>query len=100
MQRIAIATLTPHGAWRSPHQGLGGRGALLVGNFGDGRINVFTNGHFAGQLRDTHNKKITIDGLWALLPGTATTGGTNTIWFSSGPNDEGDGLLGQLIPSS
>ncbi len=75
-------------------------GALLVGNFGDGRINVFTNGHFAGQLRDTHNKKITIDGLWALLPGTATTGGTNTIWFSSGPNDEGDGLLGQLIPSS
>jgi hypothetical protein len=24
-------------------------GSLLVGNFGDGRINVFTDGHFAGQ---------------------------------------------------
>jgi uncharacterized protein (TIGR03118 family) len=75
-------------------------GALLVGNFGDGRINVFMNGHFAGQLRDTANRKITIDGLWALLPGTASTGGTNSVWFSSGPNDENDGLVGQLLTSS
>ncbi len=43
-------------------------GSLLVGNFGDGRINVFTDGHFAGQLRDTHNRRITIDGLWAFFP--------------------------------
>jgi uncharacterized protein (TIGR03118 family) len=72
-------------------------GSLLVGNFGDGRINVFTDGHFAGQLRDTNNRTITIDGLWALLPGTASTGGVGTIWFSSGPNDESNGLLGQLV---
>jgi uncharacterized protein (TIGR03118 family) len=75
-------------------------GSLLIGNFGDGRINVFTNGHFAGQLRDTDNRKITIDGLWALLPGTASTGGVGTIWFSSGPNGESDGLLGQLVSGS
>jgi len=75
-------------------------GDLLVGNFGDGRINVFHHGHFAGQLRNARNRAITIDGLWALLPGTATTGGTNTVWFSAGPHDEMDGLVGQLVPSS
>jgi uncharacterized protein (TIGR03118 family) len=75
-------------------------GSLLIGNFGDGRINVFRNGRFAGQLRDTNNHKITIDGLWALLPGTASTGGVGTIWFSSGPNDESNGLLGQLVSGS
>lgn len=75
-------------------------GALLVGNFGDGRINVFTHGHFLGQLRDTNNHRITIDGLWALLPGTASTGGANTLWFSAGPGDESHGLVGQLVPTS
>src|SRR5262249_34679001 len=69
-------------------------GALLVGNFGDGRINVFIHRHFAGQLRDANNHPITIDGLWALLPGTTTTGGINTIWFSSGPNHQNDGVRG------
>jgi uncharacterized protein (TIGR03118 family) len=73
-------------------------GALLVGNFGDGRINVFTHDHFVGQLRDTYNLPITIDGLWALLPGTATTGGANTLWFSAGPDGESHGLVGQLLP--
>lgn len=75
-------------------------GSLLVGNFGDGRINVFTGGHFAGQLRDTQNRRITIDGLWALLPGTASTGGVGTMWFSAGPDDESHGLVGQLTSGS
>jgi uncharacterized protein (TIGR03118 family) len=74
-------------------------GDLLVGNFGDGRINVFHGSDFIGQLRNPQNRAITIDGLWALLPGTATTGGTNTVWFSAGPHDENDGLVGQLFPS-
>lgn len=74
-------------------------GALLVGNFGDGRINVFRGDRFLGQLRDTKNQPITIDGLWALLPGTASTGGLGTLWFSAGPDDEANGLVGQLIPT-
>ena len=74
-------------------------GAFLVGNFGDGRINVYRHGHFAGQLRDASHHPITIDGLWALQPGTANTGGTDTVWFSAGPNDEKDGLVGQLVPN-
>jgi uncharacterized protein (TIGR03118 family) len=75
-------------------------GALLVGNFGDGRISAFRGDHFIGQLRDARNHPVAIDGLWALLPGTATTGGVGTLWFSAGPNDEQDGLVGQLIPTS
>lgn len=76
-------------------------GALLVGDFGDGRINVFDarDGHFRGQLRRANGHPVTIDGLWALLPGTATSGGTDAVWFSSGPDDETHGLVGRLLPS-
>jgi uncharacterized protein (TIGR03118 family) len=82
-------------AWGEP------RGTLLVGNFGDGRINIFhpkSHGRFAfaGQVRNTHGKPLVIDGLWALLQGTATTGGTDALWFSAGPDDETHGLLGVL----
>jgi len=73
-------------------------GALLVGNFGDGHILVFKNGQFLGSLRDASNHRIHIDGLWALLPGTASTGGVGTLWFSAGPVHESHGLVGQLIP--
>jgi uncharacterized protein (TIGR03118 family) len=75
-------------------------GALLVGNFGDGRISAYRDGHLLGQLRDAAGRRIAIDGLWALLPGTAASGGVNTLWFSAGPDDETHGLVGQLIPAS
>jgi uncharacterized protein (TIGR03118 family) len=75
-------------------------GSLLVGNFGDGKIGSYTdNGDFLGFLRDRNNDIISIDGLWALLPGTANTGGTNAIWFSAGPDDESHGLVGVLRPA-
>ncbi len=51
---------------------------------------------FAGQVRDANGKTLVIDGLWALLQGTATTGGTDSLWFSAGPDDETHGLLGVL----
>ena len=78
-------------------------GKLLVGNFGDGRISVFDPfrpQHFLGQLRDEHHRAITIDGLWALRVGTAATGGTGTLLFTAGINDEQDGLLGSINPAS
>jgi uncharacterized protein (TIGR03118 family) len=76
-------------------------GALLVGNFGDGKVNVITrhgNGPFTlnGQLRDTTGRALVIPKLWTLLPGTATTGGTDSIWFSAGIDDEQHGLIGVL----
>jgi uncharacterized protein (TIGR03118 family) len=73
-------------------------GDLLVGNFGDGRISAFRGDHFAGLLHGQHGP-IAIDGLWALQPGTATTGGTAALWFSAGPNDEEDGLVGEILPA-
>ena len=51
-----------------------------------------------GALRTKHHKPITIDGLWALQVGTATTGGTGTLLFSAGINDEMDGLVGSINP--
>ncbi len=76
-------------------------GTLLVGNFGDGRITVFQpKSHYrfqsAGLVRNSHGNTLVIDGLWALLQGTATTGGTDALWFSAGPDDETHGLIGVL----
>ncbi|MCL2394527.1 MAG: TIGR03118 family protein [Acidimicrobiaceae bacterium] len=76
-------------------------GDVIVGNFGDGRIDVFNPfGRFLGQMRDSTGQPITIDGLWGLLPGDTTVGGTGNLIFSAGPNDENDGLLGTLSPAS
>ncbi len=76
-------------------------GKLLVGNFGNGRIHAYGlfSGRFDGTVRNQHDEPITIDGLWALQVGTATTGGTGTLLFSAGLNDEADGLVGALNPA-
>ena len=72
---------------------------ILVGNFGDGRINAYTpDGTFAGQLR-SHGRTMVIDGLWALMfpPATATTIDPNRLYFTAGPDDEKNGLFGYII---
>lgn len=76
-------------------------GDLLVGNFGDGRINAYDarTGNFRGQLRDAAHKPIVIDGLWDLKPGTANTGGVDGLWFSAGIDDEAHGLVGLIRPA-
>jgi uncharacterized protein (TIGR03118 family) len=80
-------------------------GSLLIGNFGDGRINIIAKDgdHFAdhvtGQVLDTATgRPFAEPGLWGLLPGTASTGGTDALWFTAGINHEQDGLLGVLRP--
>jgi uncharacterized protein (TIGR03118 family) len=72
-------------------------GALLVGNFGDGKINAYDpiSGKFLGTLRGDDQNKVAIDGLWALH-----TGANGTITFSSGPDDENHGLIGSIAPVS
>lgn len=72
---------------------------LLVGNFGDGRINAYdlSSGQFAGQLRSRPGRPIQIDGLWALSFGNdANAGLHNELFFTAGLNDEADGLFGKL----
>jgi len=77
-------------------------GDLLVGNFGDGRINAFDprTGHLDGTVRRPDGRPIVIDGLWGLLPGNGTSAGTDDVWFSAGPGDERHGLLGVLRPAT
>lgn len=72
---------------------------VVVGNFGDGRINAFSpNGDFIGQLK-SHGHTIVIDGLWALsfAPVTATAIDPGRLYFTAGPNHEQDGLFGYIV---
>ncbi len=72
---------------------------LLVGNFGDGRINAFdpVTGAFLGQLTDTKGNILAIDGLWALKTHNGVNGfDANSVYFTAGINGEADGLFGRL----
>lgn len=72
-------------------------GDLLIGNFGDGRIYAYEHpGKPEGTLRHADGHPVSIDGLWALLPGNGTAGATSDVWFSAGPDGESHGLLGLL----
>jgi uncharacterized protein (TIGR03118 family) len=74
---------------------------LLVGNFGDGHINAFNSitGRFEGQLLDSTAQPLSIHGLWALSFGNAGAAGSAIeMYFTAGPNDEANGLLGKIVP--
>jgi uncharacterized protein (TIGR03118 family) len=81
-------------------------GDLLVGNFGDGRINIFglnanDTGTFLGQLMGTAGAPLFIDGLWTLTAGNdGSAGSSQKLYFTAGPNDEANGLFGviQSVP--
>jgi uncharacterized protein (TIGR03118 family) len=98
-----------HGPWLNAPWGVaaspGDFGAfshrILIGNFGDGRINAFNaiTGKFEGQLLDSSNQPLAIDGLWALSFGNNGPAGSATeLYFTAGPNEEANGLLGKIIP--
>lgn len=75
-------------------------GDVLIGNFGDGRINVYTDlGQLVAHLTDPAGSPITIDGLWGLRFGNSSFGGPGSLIFSGGINGENDGLLGLLTPA-
>jgi len=72
---------------------------LLVGNFGDGYINVFdpTSGQPLGALRDGTGKPIWIDGLWGIAFGNGLAHQpVDTLFFAAGPDDEAHGLYGRI----
>jgi uncharacterized protein (TIGR03118 family) len=89
---------SPWGIALAP-QGFGpASGALLIGNFGDGRIGAYdpVSGRFLGTLRDSHGKRIVIDGLWSLMFGNGVIGTPQTLLFTAGPDNEAHGLFGEL----
>ena len=77
-------------------------GDLLVGNFGDGRINAFAqqgDGSWerVGGLRDSSGRAISIDGLCGIGFGNnGAAGPSTTLYFAAGPNDEANGLFGSI----
>jgi uncharacterized protein (TIGR03118 family) len=75
--------------------GTGGDSTLLIGNFGDGHINVFDwDGNFLGQLL-SQGVPVAIEGLWAIDNTVANTS-RKQLYFTAGPNDESDGVFGFL----
>jgi uncharacterized protein (TIGR03118 family) len=73
---------------------------LLVGNFGDGTINVFDQSgvnSFLGTLTDVNGVPIHIDGLWGLINGNGGNSGVlGSVYFTAGIGDEEHGLFGSL----
>jgi len=89
----------PWGLAIAPPSFTGFAGDLLVGNFGDGRINAYNlaTNTFVAQLNGANGLPLTIDGLWALTPGNdSSAGSTNALYFTAGPDTESNGLLGVL----
>jgi len=96
---------TPWGLALAPG-GFGGYGgALLVGNFGDGRINVFnpSTGELFGQLQDDSETPISIEALRGLIFGNSVEAGNlRTLYFTAaiaaGESIGDHGLFGSIVP--
>jgi len=65
---------------------------LLVGNFGDGRINAYdpNTGAFVGTLTEKDGTPLDFEGLWDLLQLN------NGLYFTAGIGDEEHGLFGVI----
>lgn len=97
---------SPWGLTFAPDEGEKRSLDLLVGNFGDGRINAYDisfQNHrldvtFEGALGDVETgKPILLDGLWALAFGNDLGGfEADDLYFTAGPNEEADGVFGEL----
>lgn len=72
-------------------------GDVLVGNFGDGKINAFdpANGNWLGVLTDSSGNPIVNDGLWGIAFGNSSAN-PNALYFNAGIHDEADGLFGEI----
>jgi uncharacterized protein (TIGR03118 family) len=76
-------------------------GDILIGNFGDGKINVFDSSvRFIDELDGPNGKALVIDGLWTLTLGGGAKSSSDTLYFTAGPNGETDGLFGTITPAS
>jgi len=98
---------SPWGLAMAPATFGGFGGSLLVGNFGDGRINAFdpSTGAFQGQLRNPNGILTWAEGLWDLKFGNGSKGGdANTLYFTAGISGGGaledHGLFGSVSARS
>jgi uncharacterized protein (TIGR03118 family) len=78
-------------------------GDLLIGNFGDGRINAYKEGPantwtFDGTMKGADGNPLFIGGLWAIQFGkdAAGNGSHTAAYFTAGPGGERDGVFGRI----
>lgn len=76
-------------------------GALLVGNFGDGRISIYDLASHAllGQVSGEGGAPLAVDGLRALAAGNGGgAGSASLLYLTAGPDGEANGLFAVLTP--
>jgi len=78
------------------------QGDVLIGNFGDGTISIFSpNGtalaNFEGPLMSTAGQPITLPGLWSLAFGNGDADKpVTTLFYTAGFADQTDGVFGGI----
>jgi uncharacterized protein (TIGR03118 family) len=73
--------------------------AVLIGNFGDGKVNAFATGTgtVVGAVADSHGTPFAQVGLWGIAFGNdAANQPHNTLFFSAGVNDQVNGEFGRI----
>jgi uncharacterized protein (TIGR03118 family) len=81
-------------------------GDVLIGNFGDGKINIFApNGTelatSMGPLTVTNGGTITIPGLWSLVFGNGDSDKpVTTLFYTAGFADQTDGVFGSIAAAT
>ena len=102
-----IKQLVPAGGWLNAPWGVALApadfgtlsGAVLVGNFGDGKINGYdpATGTFMGQVTDSTGAAFAAPGLWGISFGNDAVNQPHaTLFFAAGTNDEANGLYGRI----
>jgi len=72
---------------------------LLVGNFGDGKINAFdpASGQLVGSIQNAGGTAFAVPGLWGIAFGNgANNQPKNTLFYAAGTNDEANGAYGRI----
>jgi len=81
-------------------------GDVLIGNFGDGTINVFSPNGSAlatsmGPLTVTNGGALTVPGLWSLVFGNGDSDKpATTLFYTAGFSDQTDGVFGSIAVST
>ena len=87
---------SPWGITPAPAGFAGNSQTILIGNFGDGKINIFDMlGNYKGQL-ENNGQVLSIDGLWAIDFLKNSPASSDPLYFTAGPSGENHGLFGYL----
>jgi uncharacterized protein (TIGR03118 family) len=72
---------------------------LLIGNFGDGKINAYnpTTGAFVAAVSDSKGNPLAASGLWGIVFGNDSDNQPhNTLFYAAGTDMQADGVYGRI----